>query len=205
MRRLGTFLIATACVAGLVMACTDGPTETPTVQSPAFDFTNNPDNGNPRIIRGETHWMSCWTGDKSELRACHSTRPHAGGNEPDCGLQEEGDPLSFQDLIFDPDDPFSDWIHRIRTGEVFITVRDMNQPGDCLGRALVAEGWGKFHYVDNDENGVGEGEKHANAYVLRGHGVLATPDGNVMYNGHYKGVMSNTQGNRDVSVKVDIH
>ncbi len=207
MNRLGTFLTASACVAGLVVACTDGPTETATMLSPVFDWTNNPDNGNIRIFRGETHWVSCWSDAENGLRACHGTLPLGGGTEPDCGLQQEGDLIEFQDVgIFNPDDPFSSWIHEVVKGEVFITVRDLNQPGDCFGAKLVAEGWGQFMYADNDIFGIGPEGNNANAWKFQGNSnSLIAPDGSrVNYNGHAH-LRWNEQDLKVTSLKVDVH
>jgi hypothetical protein len=106
--------------------------------------------------------------------------------ETDCGLQEAGDLIEFQDVgVFNPDDPFSSWIHEIVKGETWVTVRDLNTPGECFGAALVAEGWGQFMYVDNDAFGSGEGG-NVNTWKFAGHANdLTAPDGSrVKYSGH---------------------
>jgi hypothetical protein len=145
---------------------------------------NNPDNGNPRIFRSETNFGTCWTDAENGLRACHATFPLGGGSEPDCGLQEGGDMIEWQQVgDIDPDDFFSSFVHTVIKGEVFITVRDLNEPGACFGSALVAEGSGRFQYNDNDA--FGTVVNNTNAWKFRGNGKLTAPDGSeVMYNGH---------------------
>lgn len=203
-----TVAAALLFMAALAVGCTEqnAPTASDeTLANLQLDFTNNPDNGNVRIFRGETHFVACWSDATNGLRACHGTLPLGGGTEPDCGLQEEGDPIEFQDVgIFNPDDPFSSWIHEVVKGEVFITVRDLNQPGDCFGAKLVAEGWGDFMYVDNDIFGIGPEGNNANAWKFQGRGALETPDGSsVEYKGHAH-FRWNEQDLKVTSAKVDV-
>lgn len=201
--------IPLAAVLALFVAasCQEAPVEPAAdqVAGITFNWLNNPDNGNPRIFRGETHWISCWSDSENGLRACHGTLPLGGGSEPDCGLQEEGDLIEFQDVgIFNPDDPFSSWIHEVVKGDVWITVRDLNTPGTCFGAALVAEGWGRFMYVDNDI--FGTTVNNTNTWKFRGHGNLTAPDGSrVNYNGHIKLMFGPNVPGRINSAVVNAH
>lgn len=187
-------------------ACTERAPVAPIEDGPAFNWMNNTDVANPRIFRGETDYLACWSDATNGLRACHATVPLGGGTEPDCGLQEVGDPIGFQDIgTYNPDDPFSSWIHETVTGPVFITVRDQTQPGECFGNLLVAQGWGNFRYVDNDIFGVGEGDRNANSWGFSGHGALTTPDGGtVQYDGSIHYVYNQTIF-KLTSAKVAVH
>lgn len=195
-----------ALLALLVAAsCNQQPVEPAADQAAGitFNWLNNPDNGNPRIYRDAVHWISCWTDAENGLRACHGTLPLGGGSEPDCGLQQEGDLIELQDVgEFNPDDPFSSWIHEVVKGDVWITVRDLNTPGTCFGAELVAEGMGRFMYVDNDI--FGTTENNTNTWKFRGHGNLTAPDGSgVIYNGHLKLMFGDNVGFRVNSAVVN--
>lgn len=203
--RMAAGLLVVAVLAG---ACAEdstpaGPDETAAV---SFDWSNNADIANPRIHRGETGFAICWTDPGNNLRVCEATFPLGGGTEPDCGLQEVSDPIQFQDVgIYDPDDIFSSWIHEVAKGTGFITVRDLSQPGECFGSALVAEGWGAVSYVDNDIFGIGTGGNNANSYGFDGHGTLTAPDGSTLsYSGHIHW-RDNDQGFKMTSAKVNVH
>ena len=187
LKALLTVLVLAAFAVSCDQSAPTALTDDAAAPAPMLDFTNNPDNGNVRIFRGEEHFVACWSDATNGLRACHSTIPLGLSPEPDCGLQALGDMIEFQEVgIFDPADPFSSWLHQVVKGEVFITVRDLNTPGDCFGSALVAEGRGEFGAQDNDIFGTGPTQNNnANAWGLRGRGELTTPDGSmVAYIGH---------------------
>lgn len=180
----------------VAVSCDQQPVEPAADQvatAPTFNFMNNPDNGNPRIYRSETDWVYCWSdaegtdGVGNGLRACHGTQPLGPGvgGDPDCGLQEGGDPIEFQEVGLFED--FDSIIHTLHKGEVFITIRDQNTPGDCFGDALVAEGFGRFMYVDNNVLGSTEGGR-MNAYQVKANSnELFAPDGSrVNYTGHHQ-------------------
>lgn len=193
------WLMAATLVLFVAGACERQPTEpvtsgvAPVDGSPTLDdWSNNPDNGNLRIFRGGTHWAMCWNDSDSPLRACHATVPLGGGSEPDCGLQGLGEQVEFQEVLIDEqtDDgaPF-DRVGFNLKGDVFITVRDQSIGGDCFGSEVVAEGWGQFHYTDNDLFGTtfGEDNNYTNSFGFRANGRLTTPAGDmVAYNGHLK-------------------
>ncbi len=149
-------------------------------------WTNNPDNGNPRIFRNEVFFAASWTDPKTGLRATHTTRPLGDPVETDCGLLERIDPIEHQDVgLFNPDDPGSSRIRHVVKGDVWVIVRDQTQPGDCFGDLLIAEGPGRFHSNDNDV--FFSVENNTNVWGFSGHGNLTTTDGgSLRYNGHLR-------------------
>ncbi len=167
----------------LLVGCTEQnvPTaSTDALPTPAFNWLNNPDNGNFRISRFEDAFAACWTDPRTGLRACHATIPLGGGTEPDCGLQELGDPADFQQVIIDAD------AFRIMTnsvGELFITIRDLTTAGDCFGAALVAEGSGTMRYTDNDTFGSVVNNTNAWGFMARGN-LTTTGGAPAKYSGH---------------------
>ena len=176
--------------------------------APDMNWMNNPDNGNPRITRFEDHFLACWSDADNGLRACHATLPLGGATpDADCGPQEVLDPIAYQDvgLLNEDEDVFS-WIRGHVKGRLWITVRDLTQPGNCFDNKLVAEGWGEFHTNDNSIFGVGEGFNFTNAWGLRGHGRLSTPEGEtVVYNGHIHFIFGNVQDFREFPPTVSVH
>jgi hypothetical protein len=186
----------------LLVACDQPPTEPVALEQPSYDWMNNPDNGNLRVFRYETHRILCFTGVGSTLRACHSTGP-LGGPMPDadCGPQEMLEPLSTQEIgEFDVNDVVGSWLHANQKGAVWITVRDVNTTGDCFGNRLVAEGWGSFHYTDNDLFGSGPDDQNANAWGFVMNGRLTRPDGSMaVYQGRNQFVFNEQQLVRVIS------
>lgn len=160
-----------------------------------FDFLNNPDNGNPRIWRGEDYWRFCWSDAESEYRyrVCHVSYPLEGGPPQACDIPDLGPPLAHQDIgDWDVDNPF---IHHVIKGDTWVVVRDTWVEGDCFGSVEVASGWGKFMVNDNDVFGTAEGDNNANTWQFKGNGQLMTPDGaKVAYNGRLHLLSSNTLG-----------
>ena len=180
MRKLLLLLVPLALI-----GCQDAPTG-PSVQSPQYDWMNNPDNGNLRVFRVDAHTIVCWTDAGTQLRACHATLPLGGANpDPDCGLQDVIDPTSRQEIgEFDPSDVPGSWLHVNQKGDVWITVRDLTIPGDCFGNRLVAEGMGTLHYSDNDLFGSAPGDHNANTWGFTAQGRLTRPEGGtVVYQG----------------------
>lgn len=164
----------------LVLACSDQTPVEPLVEQPAFNFLNNPDNGNFRIWRFQDAILTCWTDPGSGLRACHATVPLGGGSDPDCGLQSPADPIAWQMVVVDEE---AVRVAANVLGDVWITVRNTNVAGVCFGSDLVAEGWGSLHYTDNDAFGVGS--NNANQWGFTASGLLTTPAGDLAtYAGH---------------------
>lgn len=192
----------------LLLACDQTPTAPVTADGPAYNWMNNPDIGNVRVTRFESHIAICWTDAATGLRACHSTVPLGGGTEPDCGPQELLDPVARQEIgVFDPADVFGSWLRVNQNGEAWITVRDVTTPGTCFGNRLVAQGWGTFHYTDNDLYGSNGTDPNANAWGYMTHGVLPLADGSATgsYNGHSRFRYNDAAGIRVLAARAAIH
>lgn len=195
-------------LAAALAACARQPNAPAGDETPAFDWTNNLDNGNLRITRFESEFITCWSDATNGLRACHSTIPLGDGTETDCGPQAELDPVQVQDVgLFDPDVPFFvNWLHENLKGAVWVTVRDLTQPGTCFDNRLVAEGWGNIHYTDNDLFGVGGPDRNANAWGFRSQGRLTSPAGSrVNYSGHTHFRFNRSADFKEMPPKVEVH
>jgi len=176
-------------------------------ESPAFNWMNNPDNGNFKVYRDAFDWRYCWTDPDSGLRACHGTVPYGQEPEPDCDLQQDEAPVSYQDVGWlDPDTDWCDYdLKAHMQGAVWITIRDTNTAGDCFGDALVAEGWGKIRSNDNDACGQEEDDPSANVWSFRSQGKLTAVGGETLnYNGLAHYFWSNKSGFSE-NVFVNVH
>lgn len=204
MKTLRNFALALVLVA--FVGCSDQALLTePSDSAVASDVTtaSKQHDANATVYRSDVHWASSWNDSQSGLRATHTTVPLGNPTETDCGLTEPGDPIGRQDVVRDAGG-FLPRIHRIVKGDVWIIVRDLNQPGDCFGATLVAQGPGKLLVRDNDVFGGISGGENMNTFGWHGHGNLTTPDGSsVTYAGHlimtYDGENVNTR-----SAKVDV-
>jgi hypothetical protein len=195
-----TITLAAAMLTGSILlpACADTNATAP-LQAPSFNFMNNPDNGNVNIFRFEDAYVICWTDSKSSLRACHSTVPLGDGSELDCGPQAELDPVAFQGVV-----PF-ETIRQILQGPVWITVRDLDQPGECFDALLVAEGTGTLNGTDNDLFFDESGGQNANAWGWSASGTLTTPAGTETgYSGHARFVFNEKAGFKSLSADVNL-
>jgi hypothetical protein len=193
-----------ALVALVAVGCEQQPVD-PTgdvavAAAPVFDWMNNPDNGNIKVMRSSSDFVWYWFDDELPLAAIHSTLPldDVFGGPQACGLQGPGEPVSIQDVSSLKEEELCDNdVHEVLKGEVWITIIDVSVPGTCLGSALVAEGWGKLSSTDNDFCGIGPGERGTNSYSFKGQGMLTAPDGNkVAYSGMGQHLYSNKQGFR---------
>jgi len=184
----------------LLLACSEQMPVEPVQVEPAFDWMNNPDNGNFKVYREGSNWLACFTDPANGLRACHATVPLNNGNEPDCGLQQVEAPVSYQDVGFFVGYNAESWLHAVAKGDAWITIRDTNTPGDCSGDLLVVEGWGRTSYNDNDYFGTGDGA-NANTYRYRGRAQF----GDLTYNGHWQTVCWPGFGCAVTSVEINLH
>jgi hypothetical protein len=198
--------VAVSCDEKLVEPAADQVAE-----APAFNWMNNPDNGNLKIYRDAFDWIECWSdaegsGEGNGLRACLGTYPLGLEPEPDCGLQQFEAPVSYQDVgSFDFDNFFNNVLKAHLQGDVWITIRDENTAGECFGDALVAEGWGQLRFNDNDVFGPDSPGNNANTWGARGHGKLTAVDGSrVKFNGHYRVVANNNKFELP-TFKVNVH
>ena len=167
---------------------------------PAFNWMNNPDNGNFRIFRFQDGLFACWTDPATGLRACHATIPLGDGTEPDCGLQTGADPADWQAVLADVD-AFRIAINAV--GRVWITVRDENNAGDCFDAALVAEGWGSMHYTDNDLFGTAIHNANAWGFIATGN-LTTTAGASAGYSGHARFRGNNSRGFLAASLQVNL-
>ena len=166
----------------------------------SFTWMNNPDNGNINIFRFEDAYAICWTDSKTSLRACHSTIPLGGGGEPDCGLRADQEPIAQQGILTGENLRF------ILQGPVWITVRDLAQPGDCFDALLVAEGPGTLYATDNDLFGTEPGSSNTNAWGWSATGTLTTPAGSqVGYSGHARSMFSERGDFKSLSADINLH
>ncbi len=177
-------------LAVLPAACSE-PVSAPraVVSQPAMkaDFMNNPDLSNGVVFRSGTQFGICWTDFSNGLRVCNRTEQFPGG---ECGIFDPIGPVGMQEVVARPDqnDFFSSEVVAHLMGRMWITVRDLTQPGNCYGAKRVAEGWGTFHYNDNDEfSPFNPGDKSTDAFGYRSEGRLAASDGSIVnYSGHLK-------------------
>jgi hypothetical protein len=175
-------------------------------EAPSFDWMNNPDNGNEKVYRSYEDFIICIGFDNApDLRACHSNIPLGDGTETDCGLQQAEAPTSYQDVgTLNEDNFFDNDFRKIQKGDVWVTIRDLSQPGDCFGDALVAEGWAKFVGTDNDIFGSGD-DPHTNSWSNKFEGKLMTPGGDeVSYSAMGQHLWSVKKGFRAFH-KVNLH
>ena len=190
----------------VLVACGRQPTSPAGEDSPALSWMNNPYNGNLRITRFNDGFIACWSDATNGLRACHSTIPLADGTLS-CGPQAVLDPTIATQWVglINELDLFTSWIRQNAKGQLWITVRDLNQPGTCAGNKLVAEGYGTLHNNDNDLFGGGSGGQNTNAWRFDGRGKLPTPTaGSVVYNGHINFVAGETVEFKELSASVQV-
>jgi hypothetical protein len=170
----------------LTAACAEQSTA-PRPAAPALnaDFINNPDVGNGVVFRSGSEFAICWTDFSNGLRVCQRTQQFPVGS---CGAFDPIGPVSEQEVVARPDqnDFFSSEVVVNEMGKMWITVRDLTQAGDCYGARRVAEGWGSFHYTDNDEfSPFNPGDKSTDTFGYMGQGALKASDGRtVNYSGH---------------------
>ncbi len=193
---------------GAVVAACSEQTTSPRPRTPAVaaDFTNNLDNGNPRIWRGEYDWGIAWTDPSNGLRVAHRTFPVVGEG---CGDFEAGPLVAAQEVAWvDAADFMASRFILNAKGDVWIIVRDLNAPGDCFGNRLVAEGWGTIHATDSDEIAYYPNDRHNDDAVGNSaEGALTTPDGRtVQYSGFFRYTFDPATGAlRHVGYKVSVH
>jgi len=183
----------TSLAAGLALVLTFGCADqltTPTAlneaaPAPAFNFLNNPDNGNARIFRFEQHVFflifqfpdAAPPAGTPDLVAVHTTTPDCGG------ILE---PADLQAVLEDPDDPFFNQVRQVTLADpINIFIVDLSQAGSCFGLELVASGTGKLVDTDNDLFIFLRDSNNANAFGFTAQGQLYSPAGQIA---HYNGV-----------------
>jgi len=190
-------VLGVALPVALLLACNDQATA-PEANTPAItaDFMNNPEPGPwPWVARYEFGlWVNHWSSPDGLVRAIHTTFPLSGTqpfatwgwDDAICGPPGMG-VMHLQEIShWDPthwEDPMAVWIEN-GIAEVWIVLvsRAPGATGPCGGRPVIASGWGRLHYNDNNGTGLGRPQ---DAWSYRAEGRLTTPAGEtVQYNGH---------------------
>ncbi len=179
-----TFGVTVITLAGLC-ACTERLAPTAAHPSgPAFDFSNNPDNGNPRILRfGSTVGFLIVDVDHNLFSIQSGTDRQAG-----CHAADVFDVMSVQWILSNPDDPTARIMEKRLGQGVYIAVFRGPFPfADCadLMSRKIAEGTGNFVNTDNDLSPDLRDHNNYNAFGFTAQGELDSVDGSgkVHYNG----------------------
>jgi hypothetical protein len=175
----------------LVFACGSEPTgPVPLIGSgPTFTFTNNPDNGNPRIVRFEDLFAFLTVDPQTNLFAQHSPfdfQFFCNGSPTLFNL------MDFQDVLQDPDDPLAGQIKELILGrDIYIGVFEgwdewVASGFDCadLFSRKLAEGPGNVTSTDNDLLTFLRESTNGNAFGFAAQGRLERVGGGTA---HYSG------------------
>lgn len=182
LRTCGTLLALLA----VFTACTDrsAPTDVRT-PAPSFDFVNNPDNGNPRILRfGSTAGFLIVDVERNLFSLQAGTSRQFG-----CAPADVFEVMSVQRILENPDDPLAGRIIETRLGgDVFIAVFTGPFPfancADLMSRKI-GEGTGHFVNTDNDLAPFLRDDNNHNAFGFVAQGRIETTAGEKV---HYNGV-----------------
>lgn len=155
-------------------ACSERPLPTaasPT-RAPAFDFMNNPDISNPKIVRFETGDGWLISDDAGRRFTIFATTNREFG----CARRTYRTWADVQQIMGSPD-PEADAIHVLETArEGWITVYDgpFSPSLECadLAARKVAEGVGQWKYTDNDIYSFLRPNTNANAFGQMAQGKL---------------------------------
>ena len=169
----------------LLVSCTHDPTTR--VSGPQFDFANNPDNGNPRIIRFGDRIGFLLVDVEANLFSLQA------GTDRQTGCVNPPTYLTFHDIqqhLNTPDDPLASAIHELRIlKDAYIAVYRGPYPfADCadLFSRKIAEGIGGFRNTDNDLITFLREHNNYNAFGFVAQGTLRRIDGSG--DAHYNGV-----------------
>lgn len=187
MRIAGSGLLAIT----LMTACGERntPTEVTGTQDLQFSFANNPDNGNPRIVRFGDVFAFLLVDPRTDLFSVQaSTNRQFGCNEsPDLISIMEA-----QEIWHNTDDPAAGQLNQLVLGKgIYIAVFEGwegwlasgEDCGDLFARKL-ADGPGNFTYTDNDFFAYLREHQNANAFGFTAQGNLnLLAGGTVHYNG----------------------
>lgn len=180
----GTVMVGLA----LLAACADRTTPTAVRAGPAlsFDFINNPDNGNPRIVRFGDRFGFLLIDAEANLFSLQA------GTNRQFGCVDPPTYLTFHDvqqILLNPDDPLAGAIHELRILEdAYLAVYQGPFPfSDCadLASRKLAEGFGSFRNTDNDLAPFLRDHQNFNAFGFVAEGRLQRVGGGTA---HYNGV-----------------
>lgn len=198
--------IAVLALGAVVVACSEQATA-PQPRTPAVsaDFTNNLEGGGPYLARYQFGlWYQYWGNADNTVRAFHTTFPLSwvepwasyGWDDAICGppAMTKLDIQEISHWSLDHTDPAAVYIENGMADVWIVLVRRApGAVGPCGGRPIIASGWGKLHY--NDNNGTGQGRPQ-DAWSFRAEGSLTTPAGEkVQYNGHNTCQVNANRGN----------
>ncbi len=185
--------LAVLALGAVLVACSEQATS-PQPKTPAIaaDFMTNPDGGAPVVARyQQDNFYTAWNNSEATVRAYHTTFPLSAAlgdawDDAACGPSNPTPGLHLQEVAhWDHNDPSSVWI-RNGVADVWIVLVDRTSSGPCNTRPVIASGWGKFHYTDNNATGAWNGHAPGiqDSWTLRAEGSLTTPAGaRVQYNG----------------------
>jgi hypothetical protein len=190
-------LLAVLVFAAFAVACDQNVPTQPAadIAAPAFSFNNNPDNGNPRIVRFGSRSTFLLIDEEANLFSIHSGRdflfvPFLGlGSCRDVTFETFRD---IQRILHDPDlaDPFLDQVNQVSQGRgVFIAVFEgpFGTVTDCdvLLDRLLAEGFGNLTNTDNDLAAFLRESTNANAFgfTAQANNLELVGGGQAKYNG----------------------
>ncbi len=173
----------------VVAACSDSPV-TPAVDygvemTPAFSFSNNPDNGNPRFHRmNDVQYGFILIDPRSDLFALMQASDISCTTPPTLyGVMDE------QLIAHDPVDPLAGRITDLVLGrDIYVAVFDgySQWDGSCadLNARMLAEGSGNLTYVDNDFRAFLRPHNNVNAFGFMAQSQLElVGGGQASYNG----------------------
>jgi hypothetical protein len=123
------------------------PTGDQVASAPAFDFMNNADIQNPKVIRTEEHFAWLPWDVEDQLIGILATGPFV------CGLAEDMDPLSTQYITDNPPDQWPEALVRVlQKGDVWVAVWDgSGLTWDEFGPT----DWSCDYFTENDPLAVG--------------------------------------------------
>lgn len=172
----------------LLAACADRSEPTAVRAGPAasFDFINNPDNGNPRIVRfGDRIGFLLIDVEANLFSIQAPTNRQAGCVNPPTYLTF----TDVQQILLNPDEPLAAAIHELRILEdAYLAVYQGPFPfSDCadLFSRKLAEGFGGFRNTDNDLVPFLRDHHNYNAFGFVAQGTLQRVGGGTA---HYNGV-----------------
>jgi hypothetical protein len=191
---------------GLMAACGEGnaPIGVPGTSHPQYSFMNNPDNGNPRIVRfGDVFAYLLIDPSTDRFSVQASTNRQFGCNEsPDLISLMEA-----QEIWHNVEDPAAGQLNQLVLGRgIYIAVFEgweswLASGEDCadLFARKLADGIGNLTYTDNDFFSFLRETQNANAFGFSAQGKLNLVAGG---SAHYNG-MSKCVGNASHAQCVD--
>jgi len=172
----------------LLAACADRPEPTAARAGPApsFDFSNNPDNGNARIVRfGDRVGFLLIDAEANLFSLQAGTNRQFGCVNPPTYLTFH----DVQQILENPDDPEAGQIRELRIlKDAYLAVYQGPFPfSDCadLASRKLAEGFGSFRNTDNDLVIFLRETSNFNAFGFVAQGTLQRVGGGTA---HYNGV-----------------